>query len=158
MFNGWLSHYNWRCQPVNTSPGPDGIRVRTNFYLAKSNCDVWNCFAYKHISVFLTINWLAKLFRTLTFDIDWNFMHDFKTRSPVVALLLTWNVHLSVRKPRTMSKITKCYQAYFVIKIYAIKPSMFFNVFLSITGSARRLHLLFGENFRTLGHGILRNS
>lgn len=26
-FNGWFAHYNWRCQPVNTSTGPDGIRV-----------------------------------------------------------------------------------------------------------------------------------
>lgn len=26
-FHGWFAHYNWRCQPVNTSTGPDGIRV-----------------------------------------------------------------------------------------------------------------------------------
>lgn len=26
-FHGWFAHYNWRCQPVNTSTGPDGMRV-----------------------------------------------------------------------------------------------------------------------------------
>lgn len=32
-FNGWFAHYSWRCQPVNTSPGPDGIREARGVYL-----------------------------------------------------------------------------------------------------------------------------
>lgn len=27
MEGAWLRHYSWRCQPVNTSTGPEGMRV-----------------------------------------------------------------------------------------------------------------------------------
>lgn len=32
MDGAWLRHYSWKCQPVDTSTGPTGMRVRI-FYL-----------------------------------------------------------------------------------------------------------------------------
>lgn len=64
MNGGWLRHYSWRCQPVDTSTSENGLRVSVNVTSNMTNSvnDSWNRPLKPYLLFFLTgSTWLLRL-------------------------------------------------------------------------------------------------